>query len=1088
MRPSHDTAAGVAGCSTAMSKAIAAAALARANEAEEKKREARAKDEQRREAAKRAEEEEIEAKKAAAAAASEALERKQAIKSDQAKTAARIAAEERFRLSAEERTAALGANYFDASSAPSFNITEEKEVVDATKNKNVNERSSGIDSYFDKQTDSEVKNEIAREKEARARCQKAREAARKVEDEKLETKKRAAAEAGEALERSDEIKSAEAREAARLAAEMRAAGVSQTSLNCSTNLPSGPSQPKITKREAFSVTSKQDYWRERGKDNNSNGVNKINKMRGNFKPNPLSMSDEKEIVDVIDDKHISVEGTESKIVDITNTEHSFMESSERKVSYDRQNGTTMHGNNKEEKTAYPAEQESRQGITKDHLEDYTHHRGARPKEKTSEHDNQSAQNNAQQNAPTTTEHKQRSRHSSVKEIVSVTGDEQNPSNRSFPIKSDQMSYMEADTLPRMDTTQMKESKQEYSHEFKSGHYAGDGRVTSGIESNRHHGTFDHQTPHHHSLPAKGNRSFESSHHQHHSSHPNHHYQNSYPNGKRPHHPHKSHHQTQQHEQQRAPPLTSSRRLICGSCQEKYNFKEKMPRELYCRHSICTSCIRERITPDFSVVCPHCPVQTWNIKKAQWCPVNEFLIQILGEEIQKDIYMEEIDETKAYSSGPGGRRQYHPQPGNSSTERSGNKQSMNKSEKGEYNGPVRSPHGSKCIAMGVHPAYYCSACSVWVCAKCAEVDHATRKCSVKPFKDQLKEMMQNYNLTAKGTQELLKKSVQSLENECGEEEIFQLWMRATFQSMEKKQENIKKSLQEGRELLSTLSDIMQTVPSTENLTEALAAFQIMEDVAGEAHRWSVAECSAMGADKERIACLKCLMKKTLSSLPIRNGTSDLYAADRIPDTKLFSELRAEGGRFHLHALRNGTPARPEAHALPLQCFKSCQDPASRLVFLDLSWGGQCRGRLYIRLTGDTLRGHQFVSLCTGEEGISFRGTHFHRVWWKGLPGEHIWTGDYNKSDGSGGRAHSSSSMEAQIPAARKVPVSAGLVAGRYEKENLSTIFRIYTRGEKDVNDEAGFGQVEFGLDVVKQAVALKNINEVVISDCGLVLEM
>lgn len=67
-----------------------------------------------------------------------------------------------------------------------------------------------------------------------------------------------------------------------------------------------------------------------------------------------------------------------------------------------------------------------------------------------------------------------------------------------------------------------------------------------------------------------------------------------------------------------------------------------------------------------------------------------------------------------------------------------------------------------------------------------------------------------------------------------------------------------------------------------------------------------------------------MKKTLSSLPIRNGTSDLYAADRIPDTKLFSELRAEGGRFHLHALRKGAPTRPEARALPVDKFMLSPD--------------------------------------------------------------------------------------------------------------------------------------------------------------------
>lgn len=111
-----------------------------------------------------------------------------------------------------------------------------------------------------------------------------------------------------------------------------------------------------------------------------------------------------------------------------------------------------------------------------------------------------------------------------------------------------------------------------------------------------------------------------------------------------------------------------------------------------------------------------------------------------------------------------------------------------------------------------------------------------------------------------------------------------------------------------------------------------------------------------------------------------------------------------------------------------------------------------------------------------------------MWWKGLPGEHVWTGDYEKGDGSGGKTQLSSSSQVQVPAGREIPISAGLVAGRYEKENLSSIFRIYTREEKEVRDEAGFGQVEFGLDLVKEAIKLRDISDVMISDCGLVLEV
>lgn len=168
-----------------------------------------------------------------------------------------------------------------------------------------------------------------------------------------------------------------------------------------------------------------------------------------------------------------------------------------------------------------------------------------------------------------------------------------------------------------------------------------------------------------------------------------------------------------------------------------------------------------------------------------------------------------------------------------------------------------------------------------------------------------------------------------------------------------------------------------------------------------------------------------------------------------------------------------------------------DRSSTLAFLDLSWGGSDKRRVYIRLTGDTIRGRQFVRLCTGETGSCFRGTHFHRIWWKDLPGEHVWAGDYEKGDGSGGKTVcNDQGKQTPTQAGRVCPVTEGLVAGRYEKDNISSIFRIYTRGDKDqhVKEEAAFGQIEFGLDIIKEATKLKDITDVKIEECGIVLEL
>lgn len=166
-----------------------------------------------------------------------------------------------------------------------------------------------------------------------------------------------------------------------------------------------------------------------------------------------------------------------------------------------------------------------------------------------------------------------------------------------------------------------------------------------------------------------------------------------------------------------------------------------------------------------------------------------------------------------------------------------------------------------------------------------------------------------------------------------------------------------------------------------------------------------------------------------------------------------------------------------------------DRTSTLTFLDLNWPGSTEGRVFIRLLGKSSRAQNFLRMCTGENGPSFRGTCFHRVWWKGCPGEHVWAGDYDERDGSGGILPSDGfgRSEGNPESCHRLPITAGLVAGSYGKQNNSSIFRIYTKDSKDALEEAAFGRVEFGLQILDAAIRHKNITDVTISDCGVVIE-
>lgn len=98
------------------------------------------------------------------------------------------------------------------------------------------------------------------------------------------------------------------------------------------------------------------------------------------------------------------------------------------------------------------------------------------------------------------------------------------------------------------------------------------------------------------------------------------------------------------------------------------------------------------------------------------------------------------------------------------------------------------------------------------------------------------------------------------------------------------------------------------------------------------------------------------------------------------------------------------------------------------------------------------------------------------------------GDYDCEDGRGGSLPRAVQEDIKELSNKKsqVPINAGLVAARYG--NKSTIFRVYTRESTDVKEEFAFGQVEYGLQVLKDVVKdIKNITDVIISDCGVVVE-
>ncbi|XP_069181287.1 peptidyl-prolyl cis-trans isomerase-like [Procambarus clarkii] len=162
-----------------------------------------------------------------------------------------------------------------------------------------------------------------------------------------------------------------------------------------------------------------------------------------------------------------------------------------------------------------------------------------------------------------------------------------------------------------------------------------------------------------------------------------------------------------------------------------------------------------------------------------------------------------------------------------------------------------------------------------------------------------------------------------------------------------------------------------------------------------------------------------------------------------------------------------------------------DPSCTLAFLDLRWAGLTRGRVTIRLTPDTPLARQFVLLCTGQRGHTYRNTKLLQVWRKGQPWECVMGGDYESNDGKGG-----ASLLPDLQGQYRRSGQAGAVLCFDEPGGpTSAQFTITTR-DRQGSDQwfYVFGDVVSGLDVVRAAVNHSDITEVTVVDCGVVLPL
>ncbi|XP_069180544.1 tripartite motif-containing protein 5-like isoform X3 [Procambarus clarkii] len=211
---------------------------------------------------------------------------------------------------------------------------------------------------------------------------------------------------------------------------------------------------------------------------------------------------------------------------------------------------------------------------------------------------------------------------------------------------------------------------------------------------------------------------------------------------------------------------------------------------------------------------------------------------------------------------------------------------------------------------------------------------------------------------------------------------------------------------------------------------------------------------------------------------------VVAVQEDQDGRRSARITLQDGQLYLHPLlRQSTPAH--AHTIQESDVVGVLDPSCTLAFLDLGWAGSTRGRVTIRLTPDTPLARQFVLLCTGQRGHTFRNTKLLWVEYKGRPGEWVVGGDYESNDGEGGAP-----LLPDLQGQYRGSGQAGAVWSWWPLGGpKSAHFVIATRDRQDGRQwSCVFGHVVSGLDVVRAAVNHSNIQEVTVVDCGVVLPL